>query len=240
MDNDTITQITSPGRRAAAYWFADGLEEIAFGFLFLVSGTAGLVFHYWPHKWLAVVCLIFFIGLWVLFWADRPILDFFKARITYPRTGYARPPQNPAPDQDILVDSFLPDKRRGEFLTLFTARAIDENVTAFKARTVFVLMAANVAVEWWNSRWSIAILMAAAAFLIFILNRREPRPYSAWSVLPMAVAGLLSAAIELSSESRQKLPLVIGGAWLLWTGAWTLVRYLRDHPKPNPHQEEHP
>jgi hypothetical protein len=239
MKYNTAAPIDSPGRRAATYWFADGLEEIAFGLLFLISGSTMLVFHHWPQWWIGVVSLIFLIGLWVLFLADRPILEFFKARLTYPRTGYARPPQNPEPDQDILVDYFLPDKRREEFLTLFTARAIDENVTSFKARTVFVLFAANMAAEWWNGRWSIPVIMATVAFLVFLLNRGEARSYSVWSVLPIALAGFLSAAVEIPPENRQRLPFVIAGAWLLGIGTWTLVRYFRAHPTPNARQEDH-
>jgi hypothetical protein len=226
-----LTEIDSPGKRAAAYWFADGLEEMAFGLLFFVSGSIALVFHHWQHWLLGAVFLIFFCGLWVLFWTDRQILEFLKARITYPRTGYARPPQNPEPDQDILADALLPNKRRGQLLTLFSARAFDENVSSFKARTIFVLLAANVAAEQWNRRWSMAIIMTLAASLIFILNRREARAYSIWSVLPMAVAGLLSAAFEISPESRPWLALLIAGGWLLSIGTWTLVHYLRSHPK---------
>jgi len=227
-------QTVSPGRRAATYWFADGLEEIAFGLLFFISGAAGLLFSHWSHRWLGLVILIFFIGLWILLCADRPIIESFKARLTYPRTGYARPPDNPEPDQDILVDFLLPATRRRAPLTLWTARAVDENVTSFKARTVYVLLAASVATELGKGgRWSTATILVVTALFVFVLNRGEVRAYSFWTVFPMALAGLLSAAVELPSQSRQLLPLVIGGGWLLWIGSWTLVRYLRAHSKPD-------
>jgi hypothetical protein len=38
MKNKTTVQIDSPGRRAAAYWFVDGLPEILFGFYLLIPG----------------------------------------------------------------------------------------------------------------------------------------------------------------------------------------------------------
>ena len=101
---------------------------------------------------------------WILFWKDRQILDFFKAWLTYPRTGYARPPEDPAPDQDLLAD-FLrirAPERHNELLTLRTARALDENVTSFKARTVYLFLVAFMVAQLVQGRWSVAILMVRA------------------------------------------------------------------------------
>ena len=42
MNNNTVEQMESPGRRAAAYWFVDGLPEIAFGFALLTFGLFGV------------------------------------------------------------------------------------------------------------------------------------------------------------------------------------------------------
>ena len=41
------------GRRAAAYWFIDGLPEIFFGILYLVWGFIGLVWgFYLGNPWM--------------------------------------------------------------------------------------------------------------------------------------------------------------------------------------------
>ncbi len=231
----------SAGRRAAAYWFVDGLEEIVFGLLFLIPGVGVIAFdlNYLQHWWMALLIFCFFVGFWILFWADRQILDFLKARFTYPRTGYARPPQNPEPDQDVLVDFILPDKRRRELLTLYSARPLDENVTSFRARTVFLFLAANMVAQWFPGRGSVALIMVAVAALVFGLNRGEVHPYAWWSVLPIALAGLLSAAVEIPPASRQVLPFIIGGGWLLAQGGWTFVRYLRTHPRPKEPERVH-
>ena len=42
MKDASVTPMASPGRRAAAYWFADGLPDIALGTTLLVFGSAGL------------------------------------------------------------------------------------------------------------------------------------------------------------------------------------------------------
>jgi uncharacterized membrane protein YoaK (UPF0700 family) len=120
---------------------------------------------------------------------------------------------------------------------------LDDNVTAFKARTVFILLTAAIAgqvlAQTGKARWGIAILMAAVAIAIFFLNRREVRSYSVWSVSIIALAGILSIAVKFPDHSQMFVPWVIGGAWLLAQGGWALLRYLYAHPRPkapeNPH-----
>jgi hypothetical protein len=73
--------------------------------------------------------------------------------------------------------------------------------------------------------------MTVIAATIYLWNRDEVRSYSWRAVLPIALAGFLAAALNLEPKSRLHVPLVIGGAWLLSMGTWTLVRYLRAHPK---------
>jgi hypothetical protein len=244
MTNHSAGQIKSAGRRAAAYWFIDGLPEIAFGLVFLIPGILGIVMGVLKesHKqtaWNTTLFLIIFNGFWILFFilcvADRRVLDFFKSRLTYPRTGYARPPVNPAPDQDSLVDLWTPDKRRLEILTLSTARPPDQNVSAFKARTVFTFLTAfiiaQVLVQAGIGRWGIAILMIVLAVAIYTLNRREVRSYSLWSVSPIALAGILSVTVAFPHLSQIFLPWIVGGAWLVVQGGWSLVRYLRSYPR---------
>ena len=76
------------------------------------------------------------------------------------------------------------------------------------------------------------IVMAVVAVAVYWWNRREPHPYSWQSALAIALAGLLSAGLEVPPKSRQFIPLLIGGVWLLAHGVPTLVRYLRTYPAP--------
>jgi hypothetical protein len=83
-----------------------------------------------------------------------------------------------------------------------------------------------------DGRWSVAIVMALVALGVYAGNRRDAHAYSWQSALAIAVAGVLSAGLEVPPQGRQFIPLLIGGVWLLAHGVPTLVRYLRTHPAP--------
>ena len=98
MEDKTAIQREAAGRRAAAYWFIDGLPEIVFGVVYLALGSVGLA---WgsdrKNPWMTGALLVVVLAFLLLFWKDRAILDYCKARVTYPRTGYVRPPAEPVP-----------------------------------------------------------------------------------------------------------------------------------------------
>ena len=220
MADDTVLHLNSAGRRAAAYWFIDGLPDLAFGLAYLAVGTAGVIRGFdWGNrglKWsLAITWLVFVL----MFLRDRKVLDFFKARLTYPRTGYVRPPAEPWGESAVQ--------------RLIVAKApADENVSSFRVRTVLVFYVAMQLVwTFEGASWTVPIFMALVALVVYAWNLSDARPYSWWAVLPIAFAGLVSASIDLPAKSRRFLPLVIGGLWLLAQGGWTLARYLRAHPR---------
>lgn len=217
----------SPGRRAAAYWFADGLPELGFGVLYLIWSAVGIAWGFDPKApWrrgsviaAAVAFLLFFI------W-DRRVLEFFKARMTYPRTGYARPPADAG--AAIADPCAFPPR----------PVPVDENVTHFRTRTAFLFFVAMQMVEMTAMMgngepkwWAVPVFTCIAAALEYWWNRDEPRRYAGWTIVPIAVAGVLSIAWNLPGRSRQFVPLLIGGAWLAAHGAWTLAGYLRSNPR---------
>ena len=221
VEDKTAVQMDTAGRRAAAYWFIDGLPEIFFGILYLVWGCIGLVWGFYLKNpwigWSMVVVALAFLPLW---WKAPAILDYFKARLTYPRTGYVRPPAD------------MPD---GRIITLGLASPpIDSNVTSFRLRTAWAFLVASVLVPADPSaaRWTVPALMALVAVAVYVWNRREPHPYSWQSALAIALAGLLSAGVDVPLDGRRYIPLLIGGLWLLAQGVPTLVRYLRTYPAP--------
>jgi hypothetical protein len=202
MKDDRAGQPDSPGRRAAAYWFSDGLPETAFGVAYLVFGGLGVVSRLrTPDHWMELTVGAALLGFMILLHGSPKILDSLKARLTYPRTGYVRPPGG------------------------------DQCAYRFGVVTVWMFFVAMTWVHFWDSRWMVPVLMTIVAVLVYALNRREARPYSWWSVLPLVIAGLASARLDLPPKCRQFLPILIGGAWLLSRGTWTLVHYLRAHPR---------
>ena len=125
MEDKIAVQPEFAGRRAAAYWFIDGLPEIFFGVLYIAFGSIGLVwgFHL-KNPWSTVALLTMLVAFMLIFSKDRAILDYLKARVTYPRTGYVSPPGEP-------------ERTSGKLITLGTVPPLDWNVTSFRMRTAF-------------------------------------------------------------------------------------------------------
>lgn len=214
----------SPGRRAAEYWFIDGLPELVFGVALLVYGAIPIAIdalHLGPVKPAEVCLILLFLVLYI--W-DRRIIGALKARLTYPRTGYVRPPGDPValPDDSIVL--LMTDQapaQRGE-----------ENVTWFRNRTVLVFWICSLLLQQFPGSWSPTIAIAAVAAQLYALNRGLEHPYSLWSVIALACAGLAVHWIPVSPKGQPFLVLVIGGGWLLIRGLWTLWHYLRVNPLP--------
>jgi hypothetical protein len=231
MENPSAVQIESPGRRAAAYWFVDGLAEMYFGFLLLIPGAlvvAANELHwniYGSGRWWGSWPVMFYMSAYFL---HRYVLDFLKARLTYPRSGYAHPPSD-------LMDKEHPEYK---ILTLRTAHPSDANVSYFAKRTIPLIWFGMFPMVFLRTTyWGLPVVMSGIAAGIYFLHRDSVRPYSWRALLLMVLAGFLTAALNLDPLYRITAPYFICGAWLLGIGTWTLVGYLRAHPKLDVGQE---
>jgi hypothetical protein len=221
--NETAA-VETPGRRAAAYWFADGLPELVFGAVNLLAGAFGMLMNLFVLvTWLKgayIVALLVFI---LLLRKDRVILDLIKARLTYPRTGYVRPPADPVPDQGEWL---IPVPKSDQ-------PPPDENVSWFKMRTAFVFWTASMIFMGMQSmgapagRWLMPALMTAAAAMVWWGVKDEAHHYSWRAVAPIAVAGLAAPLLDLPPRALGYSPLVIGGVWLIAAGIHSRIGYLR-------------
>ena len=118
-----------------------------------------------------------------------------------------------------------------------TAPPIDWNVTSFRTRTACFFFLTSRLVNFTTEIFGYSRALerthrdggGGAGGVC-----REPAggAYSWQSALAIALAGLLSAGLEVPPKSRQFIPLLIGGVWLLAHGVPTLVRYLRTYPAP--------
>src|SRR4051794_22670058 len=87
----------TPSRRAAGYWFIDGLPELVAGIgLVMLAGSLIWLHQIHPSGWPIRLGFSVFvlISLGVVFTYHRPITLFLKSRLTFPRTGYVRPPED--------------------------------------------------------------------------------------------------------------------------------------------------
>jgi hypothetical protein len=211
----------SSGRRAAAYWFSDGLPEVAFGSAMTLLGGLGFAWVVWlPYRWMGVAFVLTAGWFFALYIWDRKILDAIKARLTYPRTGYAQPPADGHPEGQYIV-------------TLNTAinPSPKRNVTAFRMSTVDMFIVGTMLTEVLRAPWSIAVMMPAVASLIYWGHRWSEYPYSWWSALLLGLSGIPFYCMRLPLRAEAVLPILLGGVWLFCRGAWRLIQYLRHNPR---------
>jgi len=213
------------GQRAAAYWFEDGLPEIVVGVSLILTGVAGVLLRLYLDLWIRVfyaaagACFVAVVGF------HRQVLDLLKARITYPRTGYVRPPVPRGSD---------PDQVLGLHLDGPGPPASNQNVTRFPFVIImtFATLPSLAGSYGLGGAWSLPAAMVVISGLIYVLQHGSEHEYSLWSVLPLAASGFLPFVIGTPDRILRFLPWLFGGIWLLLRGAWTLTRYLHLHPRP--------
>ena len=226
MVDGSVHSESSPGRRAASYWFIDGVPEIISGLALALLGGLWLRSEWtrslpWIERVWSLAAMLLLLA--VLFGWERKIAQYIKARLTYPRTGYVRPPVP------------LGEARRSETIVSLGLRQQpppDENVTAFRERTVFVLFVGGWAGHLISSPWGLPLMMSAVAFALYLLNRAGERPYRWWSTLFLPAAAFLCVGLDLPGVLQRGVVYVIGGVWLFAQGASTLYRYVRTNPRP--------
>ena len=229
MRDDSPAQTASYGRRAAAYWFVDGLPEILLGLVLVVFGALAMLWRIGgPGQLRRFDFAVFFAGIILYGSLGRRFLDFLKLRFTYPRTGYVQPPEE--------------DEWRVETMTTLDLRhrpPSRENVTSFHLRTELPIV--FVAFLWssdWSSggseigRWYAPLATIALAAALYGLNRRSEHPYRWWPALILALVGLAFLWVDVPGPLRHPLPLLLAGLWLAVQGAYTLLHYLRANPQP--------
>lgn len=221
----------SPGRRAAAYWFEDGLPEILVGCILLFCILVLLAKYLdWINDVLSLAlwCCGFFFAV-ALYTKGWKVLDFIKTRFTYPRAGYASPPGEPDPDLDLFYNLFGKTKPK-PILTFQTALPLKTNVTNFKNCLFMILGITAFFSPLCTKGWIVMLITIVVAALLYLMTRRDAHAYTWFSVLPVAAAGLLAAFLKLPSDILPFIPLFIVGVWLVARGAWLLARFLHTHP----------
>jgi len=209
----------SPGRRAAAYWFADGLPDLFLGTILLVfAGAAALWQALAPHPWAYDFWLISG-GFLLHLLTERKVLELIKARTTWRRTGYVQPPEELIP--------------RPEFTTLsLDSQPANQNVSHFLRRTVQVVF--FILFPLFNSGppapWLEPATLAALALALFYANRKTEHPYSGWWAAALAASGLILLGVNVAPRIQALLCYLIAGAWLTAYGLLTQVRYRRANP----------
>jgi hypothetical protein len=224
MTDVSARSTASSGRRAASYWFVDGLPEIVLGLALFVSAALGLLWRMYVPSLRVSHGLVVGVGFLLYTFMGRSILDVLKSRITYPRTGYVQPPEDmEGPKGGTLTT-----------LSLQPGPPPRGNVTSFGRRTVAVIFVFVFLVipSAGSPRWFVPVLTAALAATLYTLNRTSEHPYRWWSALILGLMALVFLWVDVPSLRQPWLPLLLVGLWLLAQGGWTLINYLLENPYP--------
>lgn len=206
---DAASPVLNAEQRARNYWFVDGLPNLVTGIVLALIGAALLAGQVKPERPLLVGVSLVAIVLYLAFALRiRQVVEWLKARITYPRTGYTAPPY-------LAEDSTLPrDRRRRTWLLI-----------AFMVAVILVT-------RFVESRWICLAVGLLAGLTLWLANRKNEK--ASWiDLLTFPFVGLCLAIFPVALRNRLPFFVLGAGLALALSGTLRLVRYLRRNPAPS-------
>jgi hypothetical protein len=204
-----MDEIHEAQRRAQRYRYSDGIGELVTGSALALAGSGFLIAYLLDSDVLRIVSLVVAFSLVPLgLWTVR----LLKGRITYPRTGYVRPPQPRLTyaqrfGANALFALIVMPLVREHF-----GRALDTDTMT--GRAIFL-------------GW-VALMVAPLAVMAVRL-----RLYRLLFIVATALAiGTACLLLHIPSAIMIDLLFATTGVASVATGAWALHGYLRKHPRP--------
>jgi hypothetical protein len=225
-DPEALTQ--QAAHTAERYWYEDGYVNIFTGLYFLafsLMSYAGMPSYARHDKHSRLYWIAYLIGISVGAWS-RPLIKWLKERITYPRTGYAAPPDRPLPDTGFFAPP-MPTRAELEY------RLKREDA----AKWYLVYAALLFASFAWPNRW---LCIPIGIVFGVLWHRWQPSTRHRWVVpAACAVVGLAAALIPLQDNRRMGVVLFFFGGIHIFDGLHKLLAYLRRNPIANKASAEH-
>ena len=230
------TPLLSVEQRAWRYWFEDGLPTLTVG----IGCLLGAIFSTHNRSRgatplsiaTASAALLLYCAL-LLF--QRQIIEWFKFRITYPRTGYTRLPYleqeaaSPVEAYPLSIrggDANRPDEVQ-------RAHAHRQQRLLFTCAAIAVAAVAMVLIQ---SPWICALAGFVMALALWIWGRKIQSP--SWIVLGgFPLIGCYMAFFRPDhaiAEHRITFFLVGAGVLFALDGSFMLIRFLRANPRQKP------
>jgi len=223
-----MTSNSSPtleaSERAWRYWFADGFTNLLVGTGILLMSYCLLDPPRWPPKPLPFAAWALALFLYVSSMVrHRQIVEWLKARMTYPRTGYVQPPQD-CPEGIPGLSLRGASTRSPEAAQLYSSR---RQTTYLMLGLTIVAAIAMVAI---HQRW----VWTAAGLIVGIAMAIARRQYRMTWIVPVGfpIVGLLTTLYVTSREKSPAVFLVGWGVLFVLDGGSALIRYLLQNPAP--------
>lgn len=227
-------RILDAKERAWQYWFLDGFTHLLLG-LALLSMSMCILFPPRPRAFGQFALWAALLGLYIaLMLCQRPILEWLKLKITYPRTGYVQPPDGAMSRATGMVELGLEgaDERRAEAERL----AVDQRKRLLLAGSLAA--AGSLAMILIENRWVPAVISVLLASAMWVLRKRERISWIVIAGLPV-LGVFLSISIAPSdwhgagaAHPPHRLAWLIAGwgALFMLEGAIALAQYLLQNP----------
>jgi len=232
----TPSSVLSARQRALRYWFADGFSTLLAGFACLLFAFCMFYIHnrrFTPLLILvALLLLCAYVGLTL---RQRDVVEWLKSRFTYPRTGFALPPNLPE-EASVYADLTVLALEEGG-----SKRLVDAGKIYADRKQRMLVMAALVSLAMFSlmslrQPWicvPAGVLMSVGLWI----GTRKEQPLS-WLLLagfPLVGIGMaVFVANHVAGSDRGAYFLASMGALFFLDGALTLFRYLRRNPVPKP------
>ena len=216
-------------RRSKQYFYDDGITEIAAGGMFLAIALLFLAEALSPAgsfvtRFSSIVLVVLVAGgMWVL----RPLVNYAKARITYPRTGYVRYRRAArSPQRRFGVAILAALISMGITFALMSTAPASENLVPTIQGLAFALFLAYMGYQVGVGRFYILAGVALVAGLGVTLSGMGEPMGSALFFGAMGASVVLSGAAALAGvparhqprRGRSKPWQAVSGIWPTWTG----------------------
>jgi hypothetical protein len=228
-----LSPIQEAQRRSRQYWFEDGFQLLLIGTLFLLFAFFILYPRHHSYSLVSVVLSFSVLGLYFLVaLRQRQILEWLKARITYPRTGYVSPPYS-------TEETHLPI-----VLTPLSAVGADANPSEDAARSdtrrkrqvwlaSVLTLVAIVPIMFVRTSWTYSATGVLMAAVLWVGSHHERR--LSWILLagfPL-VGFWMSMFLSSGIKAPERVANFLASAGFLFflDGAVSLFRYLFRHPR---------
>jgi hypothetical protein len=230
------TPVLRAAHSAEGYWFKDGLENIYYGLILLLLSVDFFVLGEAPQATLYAYIapflgLLGFLLFGALIFAHRSVIEWIKARTTFPRIGYAAPPPSAA-GIDRHDTGLSPPARPTAWEEDYLQRRQKLQIWIYALLAVGFLLGFSKVGQ--HLQGSFGTLAWAVAFGL-TSKYTQPPGRSAWAALAICVAaGILVVLLPLpGTRPVYTLFALLGGVSAL-IGTCQLVVFLFRHPLPKP------